>query len=333
MKIKNINKEIRNKLFYVSKCRINKQWKNIASDLNISKSSLERYKSGQILIPERIFNYFIRQLKKSEKEEILENILKFENNFGQVLGGKNAYKKNHLIFQEGRKKGIKSLKKNNWEKNKISCEHVHNISITPQISEVIGAFIGDGFFNCYNNKLYHVGFSGDQRLDYDYYINIINPILKEIFPKTNPGIHKRKKGYAMQVNFYSKEFFVFLKDVFGFIPGRKTHTIFIPALILENKEFTYATIRGIFNTDGCVFLDKRKNYAKPYPRISLQTVSKPLYDQLKNILSKEFKLYSNFYSNRNVYVIEIYGYSNLKKWISLIGFSNKRHLDKIASVA
>ena len=137
----------------------------------------------------------------------------------------------------------------------------------------------------------------------------------------------------MQVNFYSKEFFIFLKEVFGFTPGRKTHTVFIPEIILKNKDFTYAAIRGIFNTDGCVFLDRRENYVKPYPRISLQTVSKPLYDQLKFILSKEFKLYSQFFPHRNVYVLEIYGFSNLKKWMSLIGFSNPRHLDKIASVA
>ena len=86
----------------------------------------------------------------------------------------------------------------------------------------------------------------------------------------------------------------------------------------ENLGFTTLELKNRLNKMG---IEVRRRY------------SKPLYNQLKNILSKEFKLYSRFYSHRNVYVVEIYGYSNLKKWMSLIGFSNKRHLDKIASVA
>ena len=96
-----------------------------------------------------------------------------------------------------------------------------------------------------------------------------------------------------------------------------------------------ATVRGIFDTDGCVFLDKRDPYKKPYPRITLQLSSQKLINQLENHLSRNFKLYVNR-NNRDGYrnYIEIYGHGQLEMFLKQIGFSNKRHLSKInASVA
>ena len=58
---------------------------------------------------------------------------------------------------------------------------------------------------------------------------------------------------------------------------------------LNNEITRNKIIRGIFDTDGGVFLDKRKIYKTKYPRIIFQTVSKPLFEQLSSILSKNFK--------------------------------------------
>ena len=91
-----------------------------------------------------------------------------------------------------------------------------------------------------------------------------------------------------------------------------------------------ATIRGIFDTDGCVFLDKRKAYKKPYPRVTLQSASIDLINQLEDYLSKDFNLYVNK-SNRDGYrnYIEIYGHKQLERFLKQIGFSNKRHLNRL----
>lgn len=62
----------------------------------------------------------------------------------------------------------------------------------------------------------------------------------------------------------------------------------------SKDELVRATIRGIFDTDGCVFIDKRKSYKLYYPRIALQTVSKDLYNQLVSYLSRHFSLYNTF---------------------------------------
>ena len=125
-----------------------------------------------------------------------------------------------------------------------------------------------------------------------------------------------------------------LSKRFGFIPGGgKSISVKIPKEIIGSGEkFINSTIRGIFDTDGCVFLDKRKIYKNIYPRITLQMISKELHEQLKSYLLGKFSLYcaeKDIEEKNRAYYIEVYGIKQLKKWMGLIGFSNKRHLDKV----
>lgn len=342
MRIKISDDSTRKYFFDLVKNNYDCTWKKIRRELNLSRASLDRYKSGRNLIPEDLFLKFINMLENHEKNKILQNIKKFQDNFGKIKGGKKAYSINVKKFEEGRIKGmfiiqnnIKNQKRIYIRKiKKIKKEYIFNSNLTSDICEFIGAFIGDGFFNCYNNKNYQIEFSGDSRKDVYYYQDVIIPIIKKTISNLRPHMYFDKSKNILRVRFYSKELFYFLKECFGFIPGKKTHTVRIPREIVNSSsDLIYATIKGIFDTDGGVFIDKRKTYNKPYPRIVFQTVSNPLYNQLVYYLSKEFKIYSRYNPNRKIYVIEIYGHNQIKKWMSLIGFSNKRHLDKIASVA
>ena len=115
----------------------------------------------------------------------------------------------------------------------------------------------------------------------------------------------------------------------GFMPGKKARIVKIPSIILKNNKFMAATTRGIFDTDGCIFWDKQKIYRKSYPRITLQTASEELVEQLEEYLSKKFNLYVNKTKNKHKNYIEIYGVEQLERFLKEIGFSNRRHLDKI----
>lgn len=328
MRIIFTNESIRKSFFDEVKKNYNKNWKEIRLIIDISKATLERYVSGKTSIPEEIFLKFLTILDEDSQKNTLGKIKKLSNNYGQIKGGKIAYKLNYKKFEEGRRKAIRA--------NKIKKKKKFNfdsVELSEGICEFIGAFIGDGFFNSYNNKLYQVEFAGDSRLDLNYYKEKIIPIITKIFPNLNPRIYKVKSKNALRVVFYSKELFCFLKDYIGFVPGRKTHTVEIPYKILINTNLIYPTIRGIFDTDGGIYFDKRKGYKKDYPRIHFSTVSENLFMQLSEILLKEFKIYTRYNKKRNIYVIELYGYSNLNKWMSLIGFSNERHFEKVASVA
>ncbi len=322
-------KESRRKSFFKEiKENYNTNWKEIRLMIGVSKATLERYVSGQTSIPEEIFLKFLRTLNGDSQENVLGEIKRLPNNHGQIKGGKIAYKLNYKKFEEGRKKAIK-VNKTKKEKR----FNFDSIELSEDVYEFIGAFIGDGFFNSYNNKLYQVEFAGDSNLDLNYYKEKIIPAIVKVFPNLNPRIYKVRSKNAIRVVFYSKELFCFLRDYIGFVPGKKAHTVEIPEKILVNPNFIYLIVRGLFDTDGGIYFDKRKGYKKIYPRIHFSTVSKRLFIQLSKILSEEFKVYTRYNKKRNIYIIELYGYPNLKKWMSLIGFSNERHFKKVASVA
>ncbi len=328
------NEELLIKFFSQIKSSSNLKWKEIAFKLNVSRDTLERYRSNSSRIRGDLFYKLLDFIPFESREEILRNVKEVDSKDWLSHGGKMAYTINFEKFREGRKKGVIGLKKyQKTRKNNPKIIPKIDFELSKDICEFIGAFIGDGMFNLYRNKVYHIEFSGDSRKDLDYYQEGIIPIIQSVIPNLKPHIYKVKDRNCIRILFFSKNLFYFLKDGFGFIPGKKTYTVKIPEKIMNSKdEFIYSTIRGIFDTDGCVYFDKREGYKRPYPRIVLQIASEPLFMQLNTYLSKKFKIYSGK-NNRNIYYIEIYGFNQLKEWMSKIGFSNKRHLDKIASVA
>jgi len=202
------------------------------------------------------------------------------------------------------------------------------MQLNVRLCEFIGALIGDGFHNMYQAGHYVIQFTGDLRLDYAYYNQTIMPSARILFDNINPYIIR--KGNTLRINFMSKRLFCMLKNRFRIPQGKKAYSVRIPEEILNSNDrlLIYATIRGIFDTDGCIYFDERLCYKKPYPRITLQISNKGLFHQLKEILKKDFTLYASARTKRKFY-IEIYGHQQLDKWLSLIGFSNPRHLDKI----
>lgn len=190
-----------------------------------------------------------------------------------------------------------------------------------------GSIDWDGFIGNYGDRKqqYIIQVTGDKRLDAEYF-GYLTQLIKQNFNPKNISI-RNSKGNTLRLTIYSKDLYVFLIKRFAFPSGKK-NDIVIPNEILSTERYLIKTIRGIFDTDGCVFWDKRKIYKKPYPRITLETKSKALNNQLTDYLSEYFRI-RNIKRKRvlgTTYVIEIYGHLQFKKWLELIGFSNNRHL-------
>ena len=211
------------------------------------------------------------------------------------------------------------------------------MEINEELAELIGCFMGDGGAHNSKNSHYLIYFTGHSILDVEYYRNKIIPIVIKYF-NSKASIKKVKGKNAISIVFNSKRLYSFFLQSLKLNQGKKSDVIKVPRVIRNNEILFRSLIRGLYDTDGGVFLDRRKIYSKPYPRIFHHTISEALHIQLKNYLSKYFNFYSyrRVYKNSNysdLYALEIYGKKNLYKWIKIIGFSNKRHLDKIALVA
>jgi len=204
------------------------------------------------------------------------------------------------------------------------------MKITPELAELVGALIGDGFI--YNNfNKYRIGFTGNQINDKDYYKFLQNLILK-VWNK-EAKIKERWRGLRIVIN--SKEAVSFLINELKLPFGEgKCEKVSIPNIILNDWNLAKYTIRGIVDTDGSVFVAKKPGIDK-YPSIEITTVSSKLALQLKNVLEKQgFRVakiwaYQPKRKNRRIaYKVPLNGKKNIIKWINEIGFSNPYKLNR-----
>lgn len=156
------------------------------------------------------------------------------------------------------------------------------MELSGNYAELIGATMGDG--NIYRkNRKYRIGFTGNIGTDKDYFAYLKDLILIEW--NKDAKIKICSGGLRIVIN--SKEVCNFLINEIGIPFGEgKCEKIFIPKIITKDWDLTKRTIRGLFDTDGTVFVSKKPRIEK-YPSIELATTSRILAEQVKEILEKK----------------------------------------------
>lgn len=195
--------------------------------------------------------------------------------------------------------------------------------LTPELAELIGIIIGDGFISKYNNS-YRIGIVGSPKTDNEYF-EIVKKLIKKVWNKDIKIIHRER---GLRITFGSKDIFEYLvyniKIPYGI---GKCEKVIIPLVISKNWNLVKHTIRGIVDTDGSVF-STNKPRCSNYPSIEISTSSYKLALQLKLILEKRnFRVtkiwgYKSKLSRVINYKIGLNGKDNLIKWLDEISFSN-----------
>lgn len=196
-----------------------------------------------------------------------------------------------------------------------------------KIWELIGIIIGDG--NLWSNSTHwRIEVTGDKIKDKDYFFNYIKPLLNNY---TKNKIRFRERQRALRLRICSKDLFHLLTNL-GLYERREK---------LKNLEFleklslykSILVIRGLADTDGCVCKTKRGIIY-----VQVATCSKFLAYWLLSTLEKlGFKSYVSKCrdkrpNRKDIFRVYVYGESDLRKWLKIIGFSNKYKFDKALKI-
>jgi len=168
---------------------------------------------------------------------------------------------------------------------------------------------------------------GNPTNDREYYEQVLLPIAREELGK-NPRLFLRDGGLRFRIN--QKSFVEWLKQI-GLPAGEAKGSAAIPDFIASSKGLLARCIRGIYNTDGCVYFDRRLTYLRPYPRTELQMTNKPLLEQLDEVLS-QMGINHSLVRRRASLSLETAGLEPLGRFLQRIGFSNPYHIRRIGSV-
>lgn len=189
------------------------------------------------------------------------------------------------------------------------------LKMSPELAEEIGIHLGDGCLS-YNRNYFSV--KCNKKEEKGYMISYMIPLYKKLY---NLDLKLMRLPSVSGFEVYSKALFEFKNKVIGIPYGEKIEKIEIPQVILKtkNKEIYYATIRGLFDTDGCVYITKKK-----YPTINITIKSKKLIGQVSDMLLK-----LGFIPSIYKWTITLNGPTMLNKWIKEINSNNQKNIKKL----
>ena len=209
------------------------------------------------------------------------------------------------------------------------------IPLTPELAELCGIIAGDGHLSRYISPRrtdYRIEIVGNKEEDIAYFDHI-NSLFFRLFGKRLT--FKQGNGCA-RLYIHSKEILSFIESL-GIPVGKKSDIVKIPPIFLQDMPLTCHFIRGLADTDFSITFKKGGRKNNSYPRIVGEFASHPLYadliavfDKLGLVYFSHTRLSTSHFGTFTHYCIELNGRKNLKQWMKCIGFSNPKHLSKIA---
>lgn len=185
------------------------------------------------------------------------------------------------------------------------------------LAEFFGIMMGDGGIN--NEWQANVTVNSIVDLDYSKYISVLSKKLFDI----DPVIRKRKNKKALVISLTSIAVVDFL--VLNGLPrGNKLKNgLSIPEWILSKPLYRKMCVRGLVDTDGCVFIHTHKIHGKIYKNIGLTftSYSSELIFQVAEIF-QEFGIMPHVSKRgRDIY---IYQAGLVLRYLKIFGTSNRR---------
>lgn len=129
--------------------------------------------------------------------------------------------------------------------------------IKKHLTYVIGVALGDGNLSNPNKRAVRLRITCDTK--YKKIIENIIKSIKIILPKNKVSIVKREKNY-IDISCYSNKWESLLGWKVG-LGSKYKQKISVPKWIINNKKFTLLCLRGLLETDGSIYLDRKYKMA------------------------------------------------------------------------
>lgn len=186
------------------------------------------------------------------------------------------------------------------------------------LAELIGIFMGDGSLSAYQASvtLHH-------RDDIEY-AQFVSTLIRKTCKVTATLYHYPKKS-AVTVTVSRKQLVKHLHDLGLPIGNKILQGLDVPNWIKENRSMSIACLRGLIDTDGCVFTHryKSKGHSYSYKKLQFTSMSIPLRTSVYKILV-DLGI-SPRLSGSDVRIDSV---ADVKKYFNVVGSHNPKHLKR-----
>lgn len=318
-----LDEETRNDYFSSLKNKADLSWKKLAEVLKLNGRMLRSWRSGELTIPKDLFD------KVSDMYEIkIPNGAKHLAEYWHIkeAARKGAVarlvKYGNLGTLEGRRKGgLNSLKSPKLKATNFKFRKVIKFPRkSEQLAELVGIMIGDGGITPFQVKV-----TLDLVKDKDFAF-FVKALFEKLFG-IKVSILETKKDSTIEVVVSSRAVVEFLMKC-GLPNGNKIRQgIDIPRWIKANLNWSRRCLRGIFDTDGSVYLDRHTGKLGMYRSINvaLTSASPKLLLSINDILLKE-GFVPTITSKGS---IRLRRSEEMLKFFKIIGSDNPKHLGRL----
>lgn len=312
---------------FIEKASNGKSLKELSIICNVHQRSFSDWKHGKVLMPLHVFEKLIVISSISRpKVKIIPDYW-----HAKQAGLKGAKERNNLYGNfgttAGRSKGgiatINKFKTNPQLAKEVGFNLTKSINIPPfseNLAEFIGILLGDGSI-----ANYQVFITLHKKDDFEF-SHYVKKLIKNLF-NVVPSTYRRDSVTQIII---SRKSLVNLLLNYGLLKGNKVkNQIDVPNWIKLDQNFRKKCIRGLFDTDGCFYIDKHKTGAKIYNNCAINFTNRSLpllkffrEDLIENGLKP---------TQSSKYSVFLRREKDIINFFELFGSSNKKHINKFKS--
>ncbi|MDP2665081.1 MAG: LAGLIDADG family homing endonuclease [bacterium] len=227
----------------------------------------------------------------------------------------------NLGTPEGRKKGgLNSLKTHNkYNTGFLTLKKISIPKYSVQLAEFLGIIMGDGHVG-----KYQVSFVTNSATDLQHAL-FVKGLAEQLF-KTQASLSYVRDKKACSVIISAKRVSAFMEKQ-GIPQGNKiTLGIHIPEWVLKNLSYRKALARGLFDTDGCVFVDTHRYKSKEYKSLGIAFTNQSL--PLLHFFNETLEILELHPTQKSKFRVFLRRREDIKRYFELIDSSNEKHLKK-----
>ncbi len=298
-------------------------WQVLAKKLNVSNRHFTDYRKGISTFPESISKVIEKQFVLKLPKDILIKKDYWYIKGAAKMGGKRRFELyGALGTRESRKKGGFNSLKSHLAKNTgfVTAKKILLPNKTIKLAEIVGVLMGDGSMTARQVHIYL-----DLKTDQEY-AKYLHKLTEELFG-LKVGISRRENESTLVLRLNSVRLLSFLKRI-GLPNGNKIKQgLNIPLWINTRISWQIACLRGLFDTDGCTYVDFHKYKNKVYRHICVAfTTYSPDLLQSMHVILRRLGYSPTLSGKRNILLRKE---NEVLRFFQEFKPSNKKHFDKI----
>lgn len=300
-------------------------WKKVAEKFSINKRTLNDWHKARTRAP-RLFVEEFAKIGGVNLDKTISFIPEYKHTSIAGKVGAKRQRQRHVNpgTLQGRIKGgmnaIAKMKNSGFPNKFINTKSIIEPSKSSKVAELIGIILGDGHID-----KYQISITLDLTSDLEYAPYVSN-LFYGLFGIEAPYTYRNSTN-TINIVASSKLLIDYFKKL-GLSSGNKIiKNVGIPRWIKDNKYFLRSCLRGLIDTDGCLYADKHVYKSKKYKHLCIQFDS-----HSSNLLKDVYESLMYFDYGVCLYQgnIKIRRQGDVKKFYKEICFSNPKNLAKYA---